>query len=551
MKVERTEAAPDNQMLHPIEAQEPQYQNNPGHLQLNGLRSRTSTSTSSDSSSLRTHVAFTQPDAWELAFIDELPPKNSDPSSKCCKLPCFPGQRDESSEVPANRAPPIPSPTTIDTPNKILSKWQPVYPQQDKFVVIRSPEGTDFRDPRVKTWHGNTMQQPSTYRPISKPRVEHEYIEVSSPTTQQPENPVQKQENLPPIPKKASGRLKASTKPHELTQLNSSTVKGCQMPLKSGVLTEDGGVSLTNKHLPREISAIAKRPVKAAAKSVSNETAQSAQPSRSRGQKQAKNSQKAARKPLRISTRQPERKAKERAARQGKPVEVDHPPIFYSVRMFRSLPGPSRISDERIEKRSATTSHTTISANPDLPSTWRLTLSTSSSLKVAMEAASQEMENKEAKKAMGTGLPLNGLLEEGQPHINNVKSYDESPSCSVDKDINPPTEIQYKMPHENPQNSEGSSPTELDDRKIDDRDVLRGLNIAISAACNEDVDAWIRQRTGVRIRRFLADLRAFETLGDVEQPDPKHELARNRRAGSRKLKAQIQQSRAAREARAH
>jgi len=51
------------------------------------------------------------------------------------------------------------------------------------------------------------------------------------------------------------------------------------------------------------------------------------------------------------------------------------------------------------------------------------------------------------------------------------------------------------------------------DRDISDRDVLRGLKTAVAAACDEDLDAWIRARTGLRLRRFLCDLRAF---GDLE-----------------------------------
>ena len=51
------------------------------------------------------------------------------------------------------------------------------------------------------------------------------------------------------------------------------------------------------------------------------------------------------------------------------------------------------------------------------------------------------------------------------------------------------------------------------DRDISDRDVLWGLKTAVAAACDEDLDAWIRAQTGLRLRRFLCDLRAF---GDLE-----------------------------------
>lgn len=52
----------------------------------------------------------------------------------------------------------------------------------------------------------------------------------------------------------------------------------------------------------------------------------------------------------------------------------------------------------------------------------------------------------------------------------------------------------------------------LRDNDIDDRDVLRGLKLAVSAACDETLDSWIREKTGLRLRRFLADLKTFEDL---------------------------------------
>ncbi|EEY18858.1 predicted protein [Verticillium alfalfae VaMs.102] len=79
---------------------------------------------------------------------------------------------------------------------------------------------------------------------------------------------------------------------------------------------------------------------------------------------------------------------------------------------------------------------------------------------------------------------------------------------------------------------------------FDDRDVLRGLRIATSAACDDDVDTWIREKTGVWIRRFLADLRAFEVLGNEPEPEPEQpeQRARRRRAELRIPKAQARRS---------
>ncbi|KAJ2971930.1 hypothetical protein NQ176_g7447 [Zarea fungicola] len=87
-----------------------------------------------------------------------------------------------------------------------------------------------------------------------------------------------------------------------------------------------------------------------------------------------------------------------------------------------------------------------------------------------------------------------------------------------------------------------SSKLDYDDREITDRDVLRGLHIAASAACDEEVDAFVRNQTGLRIRRFLADLLTLETLA-VTPPVDKRQWARQRRADMRRLKQQLRRSR--------
>ncbi|KAI1865471.1 uncharacterized protein JN550_008228 [Neoarthrinium moseri] len=71
-----------------------------------------------------------------------------------------------------------------------------------------------------------------------------------------------------------------------------------------------------------------------------------------------------------------------------------------------------------------------------------------------------------------------------------------------------------------------------DDATVNDRDVLKGLQVAVRAAADDLYDALIRNRTGLRIRRFLADLKSIDTFDAelaVNQP------ARQRRAEKRKL----------------
>ncbi|KAL7942236.1 hypothetical protein V8C42DRAFT_360312 [Trichoderma barbatum] len=84
---------------------------------------------------------------------------------------------------------------------------------------------------------------------------------------------------------------------------------------------------------------------------------------------------------------------------------------------------------------------------------------------------------------------------------------------------------------------------EGDDCNVIDRDVLRGLHIAASAACDEEVDAFVRNRTGLRLRRFLADLRVLETLRDIQPVEGRSSGARRKRSTLRQLKQQVRRSR--------
>ncbi|RDA88011.1 hypothetical protein CP532_3412 [Ophiocordyceps camponoti-leonardi (nom. inval.)] len=88
-----------------------------------------------------------------------------------------------------------------------------------------------------------------------------------------------------------------------------------------------------------------------------------------------------------------------------------------------------------------------------------------------------------------------------------------------------------------------SSEAAENDEAITDRDVLRGLHVAASAACDQEVDAFVRDRTGLRIRRFLADLMTLESFGRPLPGEGSEERALRRRAEMRVLKRQVRRSR--------
>ncbi|KAK4140306.1 uncharacterized protein C8A04DRAFT_32186 [Dichotomopilus funicola] len=55
-----------------------------------------------------------------------------------------------------------------------------------------------------------------------------------------------------------------------------------------------------------------------------------------------------------------------------------------------------------------------------------------------------------------------------------------------------------------------------EDEDINDRDVLRGLMIICAASADAEFDALVRSKTGLRSRRFLADLQSFEGLNGIQ-----------------------------------
>ncbi|KAI1108333.1 hypothetical protein F5Y14DRAFT_92591 [Nemania sp. NC0429] len=75
---------------------------------------------------------------------------------------------------------------------------------------------------------------------------------------------------------------------------------------------------------------------------------------------------------------------------------------------------------------------------------------------------------------------------------------------------------------------------DYDDADIQDRDVIKGLQVAIHAAADDLYDGYIRHKTGLRIRRFLADLKSFE---DISELDCTGQRAREKGVESRRLEA--------------
>ena len=69
------------------------------------------------------------------------------------------------------------------------------------------------------------------------------------------------------------------------------------------------------------------------------------------------------------------------------------------------------------------------------------------------------------------------------------------------------------------------------DLEIADRDILKGLQVALAAACDEQVNEYIEETTGRSIRRMLADLSLLDLLGVNELTIAARRTALKRKQG--------------------
>lgn len=83
---------------------------------------------------------------------------------------------------------------------------------------------------------------------------------------------------------------------------------------------------------------------------------------------------------------------------------------------------------------------------------------------------------------------------------------------------------------------------DLDYSSVLDCDVLRGLCIATAAACDKATEQFLHEKTGVHIRRFLAELIQYDSLTRCPSGETTQERKR-RRSQMRNLKSQARRSR--------
>lgn len=173
---------------------------------------------------------------------------------------------------------------------------------------------------------------------------------------------------------------------------------------------------------------------------------------------------------------------------------------------------------------------------PKLPVTFPSSAGTSSSFEKALDAVVSKLDAMEGRGRHEREVDLEAVrmppITLESPKDTSPKSLSLKPSIASNSARQASTAASDTDPV--------SDAVEYLDGGIDDRDVLLGLKMAICAACDEDLDAWIRSKTGLRLRRFLADLKAFESVSKDRKPSVPQPLSRQiRRHGreSRRLQS--------------
>ncbi|KAK1832799.1 hypothetical protein QBC39DRAFT_63510 [Podospora conica] len=92
------------------------------------------------------------------------------------------------------------------------------------------------------------------------------------------------------------------------------------------------------------------------------------------------------------------------------------------------------------------------------------------------------------------------------------------------------------------QPSEVAQEQALEDGDIKDKDVLAGLKVICAASADQELDSWIHSKTGLRLRRFLSDLKSFEGLAQEGIAVVDGERSRMGRAEKRRARARVEKA---------
>lgn len=225
-----------------------------------------------------------------------------------------------------------------------------------------------------------------------------------------------------------------------------------------------------------------------------------------------------------------------------------------------------RNRENNVTQTATTMSRSSITCKPELPETWRHAIGTPSSFEKALDDVVRKLED------MGERKTAVSPKKE-RPTSNRASAKPPSPSQRLQRvaalrrqrlaeaavqfieTSEKPAQAAVAIPARNPMRRSESNSRKAakfnnvaedtrtlaqapKDQDISDRDVLKGLKIICAASADTELDAWIRAKTGLRLRRFLADLKTFEGLSQDGIAALDDQRAKRRRSERRRLQAE-------------
>lgn len=191
------------------------------------------------------------------------------------------------------------------------------------------------------------------------------------------------------------------------------------------------------------------------------------------------------------------------------------------------------------------------SCKPELPETWKEAIGSPTSFEEALDDVVKKLENMgepQSVKADGPRSAARRVTKLSSPSQRLQRAATIRRQQLAETTVQDATEPGLKAPAIPLRRSRSNTTTTQvqdqtdEDSDIKDKDVLAGLKVICAASADEELDAWIQSKTGLRLRQFLSDLKSFEGLAQegiaaVDGERSKRERAEKRRARARVEKA--------------
>lgn len=191
------------------------------------------------------------------------------------------------------------------------------------------------------------------------------------------------------------------------------------------------------------------------------------------------------------------------------------------------------------------------SYKPELPETWKEAIGSPSSFEKALDDVVKKLENMsdpQSVKGDGPRSAARRLTKLSSPSqrlqrvatIRRQQLAENSAQDATEPGLKPPA-IPLRRSRSNTTTTQVQEQTQ-DDGDIKDNDVLAGLKVICAASADQELDAWIQAKTGLRLRRFLSDLKSFERLAQEGITAVDGERSRRERAEKRRARARVEKA---------